>query len=77
MAGGQGEADRAYAEALNACFDLELEVHQHVQPYTSRKDGKLKWALLEMWPVPVSPAPVLPCSLTIAPVACCIDDLAV
>ena len=54
MTGGQGEGDRAYAEALHACFDLQVEVHQHVQPYTSRKDGNLKWALLEMWPVTVS-----------------------
>lgn len=77
LAGGQGEADRAHAEALNACFDLEVEVHQHVQPYTSHKDGKLKWALLEMWPVPVSFVPalapvlasVLPCIRITAPAA--------
>ena len=39
---------------MSACFDLEVEVHQHVQPYTSSKDGSLKWALLEMWPLLVS-----------------------
>ena len=53
-AGSKEQADRAYAEALSACFDLEVEVHQHVQPYTSSKDGSLKWALLEMWPLLVS-----------------------
>lgn len=52
--GGKEQAEKAYAEALGACFDLQVEVHQHVQPYTSSKDGSLKWALLEMWPLLVS-----------------------
>ncbi len=42
---------QAYEEALNAVFDLGVERHQHIQPYASRKDGKVKWALLEMWPL--------------------------
>ncbi len=49
--GGKEEAERAYEEALNAVFDLGVDCHQHIQPYQSRKDGKLKWALLEMWPL--------------------------
>lgn len=52
--GGQEQVEKAYTEALSACFDLEVEVHQHVQPYKSSKDGSLKWALLEMWPLLVS-----------------------
>jgi len=42
---------QAYEEALNAVFDLRVEFHQHIQPYASRKDGTIKWALLEMWPL--------------------------
>lgn len=49
--GGKEQAVRAYEEALNAVFDLRVECHQHIQPYASRKDGKIKWALLEMWPL--------------------------
>jgi len=49
--GGKEQAVRAYEEALNAVFDLRVECHQHIQPYASRKDGTIKWALLEMWPL--------------------------
>ena len=40
-------------------FGLEVEYHQHVQPYTSAKDGTIKWALLELWPLQVSHIPTL------------------
>jgi len=49
--GGKEQAVQAYEEALNAVFDLRVECHQHIQPYASRKDGTIKWALLEMWPL--------------------------
>ncbi|DBA77572.1 TPA: Pde-4p [Trebouxia sp. C0004] len=49
--GGEEQAVQAYEEALNAVFDLRVECHQHIQPYASRKDGTIKWALLEMWPL--------------------------
>ncbi|KAA6419051.1 MAG: hypothetical protein FRX49_11014 [Trebouxia sp. A1-2] len=59
--GGKEQAVQAYEEALNAVFDLRVECHQHIQPYASRKDGTMKWALLEMWPLvdPVDSSPAV------------------
>ena len=50
-AGGQEEADRAYHEAMHAVFTAQVDCHRHTQPFTRRKDGKVRWAMLEMWPM--------------------------
>ena len=55
-AGGEKEAEAAYDEAVHAIFELQLERHRHVQPYISKKDGRSKWAMIEMSPMMVSPA---------------------
>lgn len=52
--GGEAEAQAAYDEAVNAVFNLQLECHRHAQPHKSKKDGKMKWAMIEMWPIIVS-----------------------
>ena len=52
--GGGAEAQAAYDEAYNAVFNLQLECHRHAQPHKSKKDGKIKWAMIEMWPMIVS-----------------------
>lgn len=62
--GGEAEAQAAYDEAVNAVFNLQLECHRHAQPHKSKKDGKTKWAMIEMWPIIVSLlAAVLACVL--------------
>jgi len=53
--GGQEEALMHYEDAMTAVFSLQLNRHHHVQPYRSKKDGKIKWATFEMWPMSVSP----------------------
>jgi len=53
-AGGEEEAEAAYDEALHAIFVLQLERHRHTQPYISKKDGRSKWAMIEMSPMLVS-----------------------
>ena len=50
------EAQAAYDEAVNAMFNLRLDCHRHVQPHKSHKDGSTKWAMIEMWPMTVSPS---------------------
>lgn len=39
---------------MTAVFSLQLNSHHHVQPYSSRQGGVIKWARIEMWPMPVS-----------------------
>ena len=51
--GGQEEALGHYEDATRAIFDLQLDCHRHIQPYRSTKDGKVKWASINMWPMPV------------------------
>lgn len=51
--GGAQEAEAAYEEAVNAVFNLQVECHRHAQPHVSKKNGTTKWAMLEMWPMPV------------------------
>ena len=51
LAGGQEEADRAYAEAMHAVFTAQVDCHRHSQPFSRKKDGKVRWAMLEMWPM--------------------------
>ena len=53
-AGGDEEAEAAYDEAVHAIFELQLERHRHIQPYVSKKDGRNKWAMIEMSPMTVS-----------------------
>ena len=53
--GGQEEALMHYEDAMTAVFSLQLNSHRHVQPYRSKKDGRIKWATFEMWPMSVSP----------------------
>ena len=52
--GGQQEAQAAYDEAVNAVFTLQVDCHRHAQPHLSKKDGRTKWAMIEMWPMQVS-----------------------
>lgn len=52
--GGAEEAEAAYAEACHAILHLQLERHHHTQPYISKKDGRSKWAMIEMSPITVS-----------------------
>lgn len=49
--GGQEEADRAYHEAMHAVFTAQVDCHRHSQPFSRKKDGKVRWAMLEMWPM--------------------------
>ena len=54
-AGGEGERERAYDEAMDAIFNQKVKAHRHMQVYVSHKTGKTKWQELEMWPVLVRP----------------------
>ena len=54
ISGGQNEAIAAHEEAMHAVFTLQLKCHRHEQPHRARKDGRTKWAMLEMWPMFVS-----------------------
>ena len=51
--GGSQEAQAAYDEAVNAVFNLQVECHRHAQPHISKKDGRTKWTMIEMWPMQV------------------------
>ena len=53
FAGGEEEATAAYQAAVTACFsdDSDGKGHRHMQVHTSRKTGKPKWTMLEMWPL--------------------------
>lgn len=51
VAGGEGERERAYDEAMDAIFNQKVKAHRHMQAYVSHKTGKTKWQELEMWPV--------------------------
>ena len=66
VTGGEAEAQAAYDEAYNAVFHLQLECHRHAQPHASKKNGKTKWTMIEMWPMVVSSAAQF--STEIAPV---------
>ena len=59
-AGGREEALGHYEDALRAVFELQLDCYRHIQPYRSTKDGNLKWASVEMWPMPVGVRHLLP-----------------
>ena len=50
-AGGNEERDDAYDEAVAAVFEKGVACHRHMRCYTSRKTGKRKWTVLEMWPI--------------------------
>ena len=66
--GGEEEAEAAYDEAFHAIFQLQLERHRHTQPYTSKKDGRSKWAMIEMSPITVSSYTTIPQAQSHAPV---------
>lgn len=51
-AGGELDAKAAYDEALHSVFSLHL-TWRHMQRHRSRKDGTIKWAMIEMWPMQV------------------------
>ena len=53
-AGGQEEAHEAYADAVNAIFVLHVDCHRHTQPH-AQQQGKIRWEMIEMWPMKVSP----------------------
>ena len=57
VAGGAEEAQAAYDEAVNAVFNMQVECHRHTQPHISKKSsGITKWAMVEMWPMQVTPS---------------------
>ena len=41
-------------------FNLQLDCHRHAQPHKSRKDGNVKWDMIEMWPMQVGMLPLHP-----------------
>ncbi|KAL3140140.1 putative 3',5'-cyclic phosphodiesterase pde-3 [Trebouxia sp. C0009 RCD-2024] len=49
--GGDMEREEAYQEAVKAVFEKRVSCHRHLRCYTSRKTGKRKWTVLEMWPI--------------------------
>lgn len=51
------EAQKAYDIAINAVFEQQVECHRHIQTHVSVKTGKLKWTMMEMWPMLVCPGP--------------------
>ena len=53
VSGGQEEAVGHYEDALRAVFELQLDCHHHIQPYRSIKNGKVKWASIDLWPMHV------------------------
>ena len=53
VVGGQAEALAAFEEAYNDVFHLQLDCHRHAQPHKSRKDGVIRWDMIEMWPMQV------------------------
>lgn len=50
-AGGDQERDEACDEAVAAIFEKGVACHRHMRCYTSRRTGKRKWTVLEMWPI--------------------------
>ena len=52
--GGQAEAQAAYEEAVDACYNLKLDSHRHAIPRISSKTGRHKWSMVEMWPMTVN-----------------------
>ena len=57
--GGEEEAQAAFEEAVHAIFTLQLDNHRHTQQYKSKKDGRAKYVMIEMWPLKVSNASCL------------------
>ena len=51
-AGGHQEAKEAYEEAVTAIFVFQVECHRHTQPRATK--GKVRWEMIEMWPMQVS-----------------------
>ena len=45
------EAQSAYEAAIHAVFEQQVECHRHVQTHVSSKTGKVKWTMMEMWPM--------------------------
>lgn len=60
-AGGEAEAEAAYEDAMAGLDDEEAECHRHMQSHTSKKSGKTKWTMMEMWPMldPVDSSPAV------------------
>ena len=44
---------------MNAIFNLQVDCHRHTQAHNSKKDGSIKWAIIEMWPMLVKALPWL------------------
>ncbi|DBA83083.1 TPA: hypothetical protein ACH3X2_006613 [Trebouxia sp. C0005] len=59
--GGQEEAQAACEEAYNDVFNMKLDCHRHPQPHKSRKDGTIRWEMIEMWPMqdPIDASPAV------------------
>ena len=51
VAGGEAEAQAAYEDAMAALADEAAETHRHMQSHTSKKSGRTKWTMMEMWPM--------------------------
>ena len=51
--GGEVEAQGAYEDAMATLGDEFAECHRHMQSHTSKKSGRTKWTMMEMWPMQV------------------------
>ena len=51
--GGEEEAQAAYEDAMATLADESAECHRHMQSHTSKKSGRTKWTMMEMWPMQV------------------------
>jgi len=48
---GEEEAEVAYKAAMKAVFEEQTDCHRHMQSHKSKKSGKPKWTMMEMWPM--------------------------
>ncbi|KAL0043699.1 hypothetical protein WJX82_003553 [Trebouxia sp. C0006] len=58
---GSEEADTHFKAAMKAVFEEQVDCYRHKQCHKSKKSGKLKWAMMEMWPMtdPVDNSPAV------------------
>ena len=74
VSGGEAEADAAFKAAYDAIFVQQLESFRVPMPRISRKTGKQKWSMVEMWPLAVSSFYLSICKHAHALVACIVPS---
>ncbi len=42
-----------FKAAMKAVFEEQVDSYRHKQCHKSKKSGKLKWTMMEMWPMMV------------------------